>query len=93
MYDEWFRKLTLVLQLRVGTKKSAFTRGILKSNLKTALLQLLLLLVVETAPGFGYIGKSSLLPQPAQTDWYIIPCLSNRLVPPSTCSLLWLPPK
>jgi hypothetical protein len=68
MYDELFNKLILVLQLSVGTKKSAFTRGILKSNLNTALLQLLLLLVVETAPGFGKIGKSLLLPQPAQTD-------------------------
>ena len=48
-----FIKLTLVVQLIVGAENSAITIGLLKSNLKTALLQFGLLLVVETAPGLG----------------------------------------
>jgi hypothetical protein len=46
---------------------SAFSISISKSNLKTPSLQLLLLLVLLHAP--GVVGKSSLLPQPAQTAW------------------------
>ena len=41
------------MQFNIGGKKSATTTGLLKSNLKTALLQLVLLLVAETAPGLG----------------------------------------
>ena len=48
-------------------EKSAKQIGRFKSNLKMALLQLLEPLVFDTAP--GVVGKSSLLPQPAQTLW------------------------
>ena len=47
---------------------SAIARGKLKLNLKTPLLQFVLLLVAETAPGLGSIGKSEFPPHPAQTD-------------------------
>ena len=57
-----------MVQFTVGAEKSETIIGRLKSNLKTALLQFGLLFVEDTAPGFGYIGKSLLPPQPAQTD-------------------------
>ncbi len=65
--------------------------GSLRFILNTPRLQLKLLLVLLQAP--GVVGKSLLLPQPAHTAWYTLPFLSKRLVPPSTCSLLMLPPK
>ena len=55
-------------QLTQGALKSVTTIGKSKLNLNTPLLQLELLFVSETAPGFGSIGKSELPPQPAQTD-------------------------
>ncbi len=63
----------LLLHPTQGASKSAKIIGKSKSNLNTALLQLLLLFVADTAPGIGFIGKSEwLLPlytHPAQTDW------------------------
>ena len=59
----------LLLHPTQGASKFEIRIGKSKSNLKTPLLQLLLLFVAETAPGFGSIGKSSWFPQPAQTDW------------------------
>ena len=48
----------LLLHPTQGASKSAKIIGKSKSNLNTALLQLLLLFVADTAPGFGFIGKS-----------------------------------
>ena len=41
-----------------GASKFEMRIGKSKSNLKTPLLQLLLLFVADTAPGIGFIGKS-----------------------------------
>ena len=55
-------------QIIPGEEKSEITIGKSKLNLNTALLQFILLFVLETAPGLGSVGKSELPPQPAHTD-------------------------
>ena len=53
-----FSNFTFRSQVTSGVLNSEITIGNSKLNLKTALLQFVLVFVVETAPGSGSIGKS-----------------------------------
>ncbi|KAF5033309.1 hypothetical protein DSECCO2_608100 [anaerobic digester metagenome] len=65
-YDVLLKLIVYGRQITGGMLKSATIAGRLKSTLKTPLLQLLELFVLDHAP--AVVGKSSSPPQPAQTD-------------------------
>src|SRR4051812_37081693 len=63
----------------------------LKAIFNPSKLQLVLALVGDQTP--GVVGVREFPRQAAQIASYITPRLSNRLVPPSTCSIAPAPPK